>query len=473
VVDLDGTLLSTNLLVESASAAVISRPLHAPRLLSGLLGGRGQLKRDLASVTELDVASLPYREDVLSWLRAEHAEGRRLILASASDARFVQQIADHLGIFEQAFGTGESGNLKADAKRELLVSKFGDRGFDYIGNHRDDLAVWAAGDTAHVVADGRLAAKAATVCKLGRTFETPRRRVKPFVKALRPRQWVKNALVAVPLLTAQLLGDWTAVWQTAVAIATFSLVASSVYVLNDIADVTNDRHHPKKCKRPFASGELSLMTGWLLWPVLAAAGFGIASALLSWQYVLVLLGYLVATVVYTFWAKRTAIGDVAFLGCLYTIRIIAGAAAIGVTLTIWLLTYALLFFLSLALVKRVSELTRMRGEGVDADEGAKGRGYRNSDLELLSSYGIATSIGAVVVFSLYVDASSTTVAYATPELLWASMPVMLVWLMRAWLLAHRGEMNEDPIVWATRDWRSVIAGGVVLMSFLAANVVAV
>jgi 4-hydroxybenzoate polyprenyltransferase len=469
VVDLDGTLVSTDLLVESASAWVIREPLRAPSMLRWLRGGKERLKRELAARSEMDAGSLPYREDVLDWLRAEHANGRRLILASASDAQFVQQVAEHLGIFEEAYGTQDGVNLGAAAKRDLLVGRFGHQGYDYVGNHPDDVEVWAASDTAHVVGDGRLVAKAAAVSRIGRTFAPSRPRLRPVIKAMRPHQWVKNALIAVPLLTAHQLGDWTSIWRTVVAVAAFTLVAAGVYVLNDLADVTHDRHHPKKRKRPFASGELSLALGWLLWPTLVAAGFGLAGALLSWRFLVVLAAYLAATTLYTFWAKRQAVGDVMILACLYTIRIVAGAVAIDVSLSLWLLTFSLLFFLSLALVKRVSELERLRAEADDEVDTVRGRGYQNGDLELLSAYGVASSIAAVVVFALFIQAPTTTEMYSAPDLLWAAVPVLLTWLMRVWLLAHRGELTEDPIMFASRDWRSLVAGAVIVASFVAAN----
>lgn len=469
VVDLDGTLVATDLLAESVSAFLIASPGRALRLVQWLWKGRSLLKRELAARTEIDAASLPYREEVLQWLLAEHGRGRRLVLASASDRTLVQRIADHLGIFEEAFGTDDGVNLKAGNKRDLLVQRFGDRGFDYVGNHLDDLSVWEAGNIAHVVGNESLIAKAASVSTVGKTFSQRYLCLGALLKALRPHQWVKNVLIAVPLFTAQQLSDWVSVLNVIIAIATFSLVASSVYVLNDIADVAHDRHHPIKRERPFASGRLSLVIGWLLWPALAVAGFGLAAAFLSWQYVIVLAGYFCATLVYTFWAKRKEIGDVIILSFLYTVRIVAGAIAISVPLSLWLLTFSMLFFLSLALVKRVSELSRLRAEGSSSLEKARGRGYSSSDLELLSSYGVASSIGAVVVFSLYVD-SLSTMMYSTPELIWATVPVLLTWLMRVWLLAHRGEMNEDPIVFAIKDRSSLIAGVIVAGSFLAAKV---
>jgi 4-hydroxybenzoate polyprenyltransferase len=236
-----------------------------------------------------------------------------------------------------------------------------------------------------------------------------------------------------------------------------------VYCLNDMADITNDLNHPHKRNRPFAAGRLSVLTGWLIWPLLAALALITAWAV-NGRFFVALGSYLVLTTAYTFRWKQIPVLDVVSLGLLYTIRIIAGAAAILAPLSMWLLTFSMLLFLSLALVKRVSELTRARAEL----KATKGRGYRDTDLELLASYGVATSIGAVVIFSLYVNDPATAELYRTPEVLWASVPVLLAWLMRCWLIAHRGEMNEDPIVFAIRDWVSLLAGVLIGTAFIVA-----
>jgi 4-hydroxybenzoate polyprenyltransferase len=466
VVDLDGTLIATDLLVESGSALVASRPSRTPAMLGALVRGKAPLKTFLAGEVSLDVTVLPYREDVLVWLREQKAAGRRLVLASASDIRNVRAVADHLGIFDEILGTTPELNLRAGAKLDALVGMF-PQGFEYVGDHPADLAVWSGATLAHVVGPPGLALKVAKRSEVGEVFAVRRSGPRAMVKALRPHQWVKNALVALPLFTSSQAGDATRVWQTLLAFVVFSLAASGVYVLNDIADVTNDRHHPTKRRRPLASGSLSLLTGWLLWPTLTVAGFVLAGLLLPPLFLLVLLGYLVLTLGYTFWAKRRPVLDVVALGSLYTVRIVAGAAAIDVVMSMWLLTFSLLFFLSLALLKRVSELTRVRLEGGRMS----GRGYRPMDLELLSSYGVATSIGAVVVFSLYLNDPVTADLYRTPQLLWAAVPVLLAWLMRAWLWAHRGEMNEDPIVFAIKDWKSLLAGGLVVAAFAAGKLV--
>lgn len=466
MVDLDGTLVHTDLLVESGSALVTTRPHRVPAMLAALGRGKADLKAFLAAETRVDVGVLPYNEPLLDWLRTQKDAGRPLVLASASDLRLVQAVAGHLGIFDAVLGSHEGVNLKSSAKRDALVERYPE-GFEYVGNHSHDIAVWGAAKVAHVVGDASVVRRASGAAPLGESWAPVGQRLRGVVKALRPHQWVKNALVALPLATASKLDDATAVWHTILAIAVFSLVASGVYVLNDLADVENDRKHPAKRRRPFASGLLPLTVGWMLWPLLTIVGFLVAALVLPALFVAVLAGYLALTLAYTFRLKRIPVLDVVSLGGLYTARIVAGAAAIEVEMSMWLLTFSLLFFLSLALIKRVSELNRVRLDGSEMS----GRGYRPDDLEMLSSYGVATSIGAVVIFALYLNDPVTAALYGTPELLWAAVPVLLAWLMRAWLLAHRGEMNEDPIVFAIKDPSSLLAGALVVAAFAAGKVI--
>jgi 4-hydroxybenzoate polyprenyltransferase len=474
VVDLDGTLVATDTLHEAATAFLTHSPLGAVRMASWLRGSKARLKTELAACTELDATVLPYRQDVLSWLEDERRAGRRLVLATASEAGQAQAVADHLGIFDEVIATTGGVNLKGAAKRAALVQRYGERGFDYLGDHVSDLEVWAVAATGHVVGGRRsLPERVGRVTEVGEVFPAPTGRLAAVGSLLRPYQWVKNALVLVPLFTAQRFDDADAVLQMVVALVAFCLVASSVYVLNDLADVVHDRHHPRKRERAFASGRVPLLTGWLLWPSLAVLGFGLALALLPLLFPAALAAYLVLTTAYTFRLKKLPVLDVVVLGLLYTSRIVAGAAAIDVELSMWLLTFSMFFFLSLALIKRVNELTRIRRSMGQVGVQVRGRGYVETDLELLSSYGVASSVAAVVIFSLYVDDPKTSVLYETPELLWCGVPVLLAWLMRMWLLAHRGTMDEDPIIFAIRDRVCLVAGLLVVLAFVAAKVVSV
>lgn len=467
-VDLDGSLIATDLLHESATRFVVARPGSLGSLAAWVRRGPGPLKAELASATSIDVSVLPYRDDVVTWLREEAESGRVLVLASASDQRLVQAVADHLGIFDEAIGSSADRNLKGSEKANALRTRFGENGFEYVGNHRDDLPVWALASVAHTITSSEsLRAAAGSVSELGRSFDAPPMSLPAIVKMLRPYQWVKNLLVLLALVAAQRLGDPTAVWHALAGVAIFSVLASSVYVLNDLADLDNDRRHPTKRRRPLAAGTVSLLTAWLVWPVLMVAAFALSLALEPWKFSLALLAYYLATVAYTFSLKRRPIADVVTLAGLYAVRVLAGVAAIQVSVSNWLLTFSLFFFLSLALIKRVSELTRARREGVEAS----GRGYRNADLELLSSYGVSSSFAAMVIFSLYVNDPKTAELYRGPEILWGALPILLAWTMRTWLIAHRGELDEDPVLYAAKDRWSLLSGLAIAAFFVAAKVV--
>jgi 4-hydroxybenzoate polyprenyltransferase/phosphoserine phosphatase len=468
-VDLDGTLIRTDLLHETATRFLVTRPFSAWRLIPWLLAGRARLKSELASRTELDVAALPYDQDVLAWLRDEAVDGRQLALVSASHESLVKAVADHLGLFGLALGSTSEHNLRSERKAAALAERYGNHGFEYLGNHRHDLEVWGAAAVAHVASGSdNLADAAAARTTLGRTFSAARSPAKSLLHSARPHQWLKNLLVLVPVVTSQRMLDANAVIAALTAFVAFCLVASSVYVLNDLADLDNDRHHPAKSSRSFAAGEVSLLLGWALWPTLLVLGLVVSFAILPWAFTAILVGYFAITVAYTFVLKKLHVVDVMTLAALYTIRVIAGIAAIGADYSMWLLTFSLFLFLSLALVKRVSELSRARAAGGEA----KGRGYIGQDLEMLSSYGVSSSIASAVVFALYLDDPATARLYATPQLLWGAVPLLLTWLMRVWLLAHRGQIIEDPILFAVRDRWSLAAGVALALVFVAAQVVA-
>jgi 4-hydroxybenzoate polyprenyltransferase/phosphoserine phosphatase len=465
VVDLDGTLISNDLLHETASRFLSLHPLRCAQLAVWLVQGRAKLKRELWAAAPVNVVHLAYHQGLLTWLSDERDQGRTIVLASACDQAAAQAVADHLGIFDLVLASDGVSDLRSRAKAEALLSRFGEQGFEYVGNHRHDLAVWRHAAAAHVVgSNSTLTAKARRVTPDGRTFLLQHRALGSWVKALRPHQWVKNLLIVLPLLTAHRVTEMASVVATALAVVSFCLAASSVYLLNDIADVEHDRVHPSKRFRPFAAGTASLATGWLVWPALAAAALGLGFSVTP-SLGLVLLAYLFTTTAYSFALKRKPVIDVVTLALLYTIRIAAGAAAIDVPLSKWLLSFSTFFFLSLALVKRVSELSRNRLSQTKVD----GRGYRLDDLELLSSYGVTTSVTSVLVFTLFINDPDTAVLYRSPSLLSGSIPIIFAWLMRVWLLAHRGEMNEDPIVFALKDRTSFLCGALVVGIFMLAT----
>lgn len=471
VVDLDGTLIKTDLLFETVNRFVTLYPFRIFQLVAWLFAGRINLKTRLANAVEIDAASLPYNDALVEWLRQQKAKGRPLVLATASHRKLAELVARHLDLFDEVLATEGENNLKAQRKRDLLVSRFGKGGFDYVGNDRADLPVWQSAQRAYVVSSSRsLIAQATGQGNVEQVWDKVR---PPFAgilfKAMRPHQWMKNLLVFVPLLAAHHYGDETGVLLALAAFFVFGLTASSVYLLNDLVDINDDRHHPRKRRRPFASGNFSILHGWLVWPVLLVIGFAISSLILPVKFSAVLVVYFVLTLAYSLQLKKRALVDVLALAALYTLRIIAGAAAVSVPLSFWLLTFSMFIFLSLAFIKRFSELKLARDSG--RNENLRGRGYRSEDMEMVSAMGVASGYLSVLVLALYIQDSHTAILYHTPEFIWLACPLLLYWISRAWLIAHRGEMHDDPIVFALTDRKSWLVVTGFLICFALARVV--
>lgn len=451
VVDLDGTLIRTDMLVECASQFLIQNSFQFFKPLLWLLRGKTVLKTELAERVALDPSALPYNVDVLDWLRAEKQSGRRVVLATASHRVLAEQVAQHLHLFDEVLATEGNTNLKSTAKAQALIERFGEGGFDYVGNDWPDVQVWAKAHTAHVVdAPASLLSRAQSRGNVGLVFkrDMPSKLV-AMLKAMRLHQWMKNLLVFVPLMAAHQYADASRDVLALMAFVIFSLTASSVYLLNDLVDVQDDRHHARKRHRPFASGALSLITGWAAWPALLLVSVVLSAWLMPVLFSVSLGVYFVLTVAYSLQLKQLAVVDVLTLAALYTLRIIAGAAAIDVAVSFWLLLFSMFIFLSLALIKRYSELKVARDAGKTG--ALRGRGYEPDDLELVSSLGGSSGFIAVLVLALYIQDGQAAHLYATPQVIWLACPVMLFWISRAWLIAHRGRMHDDPIVFALKD----------------------
>jgi 4-hydroxybenzoate polyprenyltransferase len=462
-VDLDGTLIKSDLLHESLLGLLKRNPLALCLLPLWLWNGRAHMKRAIAERVSIDVASLPYSESFLAYLKQESAAGRKLVLATASDAKYASQVADHLGLFKATLASNGKSNLSGSQKAIAIAADAGGQPFEYAGNSRKDVPIWEKADGAVLVNPDRGVESALG----GRTpvtarFTDRRPRFSAYLAALRPHQWVKNALLAVPLLASHRIGDFDAVLHVLVGILAFSLTASSVYVLNDLFDLGADRRHPRKRKRPFAAGDLPITYGLIALPVLIVLGLGIA-ATVSIEFLGVLLGYLAMTLAYSFRLKHYALIDVMLLTALFTARVVAGGVAIDAFPSYWLLAFCVFLFTSLALVKRCSELVTMSRQRVEA---AVGRDYRVSDSIPLFAMGIASGYLAVLVVALYINSSAVTALYSRPEALWLLCPVMLYWVSRLWLKTSRGEMHDDPMVFAVTDRASLYlaaAGAAILL----------
>ncbi|HNE32692.1 MAG TPA: UbiA family prenyltransferase [Nitrospira sp.] len=458
-VDLDGTLIKTDLLWESLLALLKQNPLSIFLLPVWLLRGRAYLKHQIAQRVTLDASTLPYDQELVEFLSKERLAGRELILATASHVSFAQVVATHLGLFDgRVFGSDSSVNLKGARKVALLVERYGTRRFAYAGNSTADFPVWAEASEAIVVnASAGVASRARTLTTVSRVFRAPVNLVKQVAKALRVHQWSKNVLVFVPGVASHQLANGWLLLQASLAFLSFSLCASAVYIVNDCLDLESDRRHPRKRNRPFASGNLSIPFGLALAAVCLIGGVLLALALPS-VFLLVLGGYLALTTGYSFYLKQFVLVDVIVLAQLYTVRVYGGGAATGVPPSHWLLTFSLFLFLSLALVKRFTELRLMsQVEG----KGLHGRGYWVTDLEHISSIGTASGLLAVLVLALYISSKEVLLLYSHAEVLWLVCPVMLYWISRVWMLAYRNRMDDDPVVFAVKDPKSYAMAGII------------
>ena len=362
VIDLDGTLVRTDLLVESLFLLAKRSPLRLLLVPLWLARGKACLKRHLAQEARPDVTTLPYRQGLLRRLEAEKSRGRLLVMATAADSILADEVARHLALFDAVLASDGTVNLARERKRDRLVGEFGPRGFDYVGSDRSDRALWNAARKAIVVqtAPG-LAAKVAKLTEVEGIRDGDRPGLSVYLAALRPHQWLKNALVFMPLLATHRIYDVALLWQGLVAFVAFSLCASSAYVLNDLLDLPSDRHHPRKRDRPFASGQLPLVHGLALAPLLLLVGLALG-AFLSPILGGILALYYALTLAYSLWLKDVVILDVLTLAGLYTLRVMAGSAAFDVPPSAWLLAFCVFLFFSLAMIKRRAG-SNARGRG--------------------------------------------------------------------------------------------------------------
>ena len=445
-VDLDGTLVRSDVLIEAALQLLRRNPLYLLRFPLWLLRGKAHLKREIARRAELDVGSLPYELRLLESLRGEHAH-RRKILCTAADAILANAVAEHVGGFESVLASDGQRNLAGLHKAETLRDEYGEGGFDYAGNAAPDLHVWKFARRAVVVnADAALLHKAQQRFTVDRVFAREGNVWSLWRKALRLHQWPKNLLVFLPLLSAHLVLVPGAVARSGLAFLSFCLCASGVYLLNDLLDLEADRAHPRKRLRPFAAGALPLAAGLLAAPLLTLAAFALALTLPTF-FVLALAGYYALTLGYSWLFKRIAMLDTVVLAGLYTIRIIAGTAALGIALSFWLLAFSMFLFFSLAMVKRYTELHGV----LQAGQARVARGYAVDDLPLIQSLGAASGYLSVLVLALYINSTASEALYHRPPVLWLLCPALLYWISRTWLIAHRGNMHDDPVVFALSD----------------------
>ncbi len=468
-VDLDGTLIYSDLLFESFLLLIKRNFFYIFLCVLWLLRGRAYLKTQIAQRIDLDASLLPYNEELLAWLRQRRAGGRRLVLASASDRGLVQQVADHLDLFDGVLGSEASHNLKSRMKLQAIEQDVASHGFGnrfaYAGNASPDLAVWESAAEIIVINARPAILKQAEKLRTPSLVIAPRPfRVRQLIKALRLHQWAKNALLFVPLMAAHELQAerWLS---TLLAFVAFGMCASATYIVNDLFDLASDRAHPRKRARPFAAATLTIPFGLALIVILLPLSLWLAASI-SLPFFGLMIVYVIVTLMYSARLKQLAIVDVLVLASLYTHRILAGGEVSDVVISNWLLAVSLFMFLSLALVKRCAELEVMSEGGRTS---AAGRGYRTSDLSYLISMGIASGFVAVMLLALYIDSQENGEMYPHAEVLWLILPLMLFWIMRLWLKIARMEIHDDPLLFAITDRASWIVAFLVGCVALAAS----
>lgn len=463
VVDLDGTLVTTDLLLESLFVLAKRRPLRLLMVPIWLSRGKAALKRHLAEEALPDVPSLPYRRDLIEYLEAARRQGTPLVLATAADERIAGAVAHHVGLFDQVLASDGIVNLKGERKRDRLVAEFGARGFDYVGSGRADRPIWDAARKA-IVVGGHWSSQGnpGAAPEIEHVFEASAPDPFLYFRALRPHHWLKNVLVFLPLAAAHRLSEVDLLAQALLAFVAFSLCASSTYLLNDLMDLQSDRHHPHKKDRALASGRLPLIHAVALIPVLLAGAIAVA-LLLPRPFLGVLALYCVLTLSYSLRLKDMVILDVLALAGLHALRVIAGCAAVSIPPSAWLIAFCVFLFFSLAMIKRYAELVVMRTiEGTHAHA----RAYELEDSELLAALGGASGYLAVLVLALYISSDATENVFGRHALIWLVCILLLYWISYMWLMAHRARMHDDPLVFALRDGVSRILIALMAVVFL-------
>jgi 4-hydroxybenzoate polyprenyltransferase len=448
VVDLDGTLLATDTLWELIVAFLRKHPFQIFQLIGWVFRGKAQFKYRLARATSLDPAALPYRAECLEWLREQKRLGRTLILATGADQQLASAIAGHLGIFDGVLASDGVRNATGSTKADM-IDRFLESAHEYAGNSMADVEIWRRCGTAIVVApeSGVLAALRRHNIVVVRQFDAPRAGLRVWIKALRIHQWMKNALIFVPVLTSHRVFDWPVVRHASLGFLAFSMVASSAYLLNDLLDLPADRKHATKQRRPLAAGLIPIPAGIAASAILLAAAAGL-SILLPAPAALLLLGYACATLTYSAFVKKLLIADVVALALFYTARVLYGGLATGIEISVWTAAFSAFAFFALAAAKRINDLAKT---APSTTETLGHRAYKSADRQSLVPQAAATANIAILVLILYLNSPQVLALYRHPSVLWGMCPPLLYWFNRMIALANRGTLPDDPILFAMRD----------------------
>ena len=465
--DVDGTVLATDLLYESLLVSLKRQPWIVFLLPFWLIRGRAYLKSRLAHYGGgLNFSLLPIHSEVVDYLKHRAAEGCRIVLASASHHTLVAGVARRIGGVDRIIASDDKFNCKGSAKLKAISEQFSGEAFNYVGDSRADFAVWkAASQQVCVSSSSSITGRFVREFPDGEVIPVAGPSARTWLKGMRVHQWLKNLLVFMPLILAHRWFDPNALVSSFFAAVAFSLCASGVYVLNDLLDLESDRQHPRKKKRPCASGEWPISAALALVPLLLCAAFVVAGVV-NWRFLILLAIYLFLTTMYSFRLKALALVDIILLAMLYTIRIVGGGIASGIEVSQWLMGLSMFLFLSLACVKRFSELLVLQQRN---EKKTWGRGYWVGDLEQIASFGAASGYISVLVLALYVNSHEIAKLYANPTLVWLACPLLLYWISRIWLMARRGIVHDDPLVFALKDQVTYVVAALGLLIFIAAK----
>lgn len=469
VVDLDGSLIKTDLLFESFVKAFYSKPWIIFVIPFWLMAGKSRLKKELYLLADLNTEYLPWNDDLIKYLAVQSNAGREIILCTGSWYELAKKVADQFSFFSAAYGTDDHINLTGSAKASFLKELYGEKQFSYVGNETRDLDVWRISESAVVVGTSdSLRRRVEGLCQIEKSITDEKSFLKILLNQMRVHQWVKNGLLFVPLITSHQATNIELLSFAVLAFIAYCLCASATYILNDLLDLESDRRHAKKRFRPLASGNLSIPLGVAISATLLSTSFIISLWLPVW-FIASLALYVVITLSYSFKLKRLQTLDITVLASLYTLRIFSGAVAVGIWPSFWLLAFSMFVFLCLAIVKRLSEIINSKG-AYSENEKISGRGYFISDLPILMSLATSSGIISILVFAMYINSSEIMALYNRPYALWLICPLFGYWIIRVLIIASRGEMDEDPIVFAIKDWRSWLTGAMILAIVSASSI---
>lgn len=456
IIDLDGTLIHSDMLHESFLFLLSKKPLEVLKIPYYLLKGRAFLKKRLALKSSVDITNLPYNLELIDWIKEQKNNGSKIILCTGSDIAYAQKISDFLCIFDDVIASDGKLNLVGRNKANTLINLYGSKNFHYAGNSKKDIHIWKECENAIIVnASKNLKNVVKSICNVSLFIPKKTIKLKYIFKAMRVHQWLKNLLLFAPLVAAHQINNvdlWTSVF---IGFISFSLCASAIYLINDLTDLSNDRSHPRKKERPFASGKLPFYYGFALTPLLLLSSFAIAISFSNIEFIIWLCVYLFLTTLYTFILKPIIFLDVIVLAMLFTIRIIAGSSTILLPLSPWILAFSIFLFVSLAIIKRYAELEI---QIIQNKTKIKGRGYYTSDASLIQAIGLASGFCSILVFVLYLNSPEVMTLYSTPQVIWLCIPILIYWQSWMWLSAHRGNMHDDPVIFAIKDKQSLISG---------------